>query len=214
VPEPVTYTELDVEQGPGHSIRYSALTACSDDNTENVQTSVQIPRLIRCALSEHHAGVHGTGIGKSIGVHVQDLVMAYIMLLCVFVRTRRAGSQRRSDDLVSRRRDIVRPESPYVFCSSETFTWLELSEKIGRRLHARDLIPSSEVTPFSDTALRQHLLVLPVGAIHGYDKEFALCGSNWCDEPVKLRKAGWRESHPRIDGTLDDEIDAVLAERA
>ncbi|KAJ7690231.1 hypothetical protein B0H17DRAFT_1160011 [Mycena rosella] len=134
------------------------------------RTSVQIPALIRAALKLKQAIHVGPGLSMWNGVHVQDLVDLYFVLL---------------DDALN-------------FCATDTYSWRQLAEEIGQRLHAKGVIPTGEA---------RELLSSEETDVLGEWSGFAY-GSNSRSKAGKAYDLGWKPKHSYCGTGLFDSIDA------
>ncbi|KAF7303425.1 hypothetical protein MIND_00571100 [Mycena indigotica] len=157
------------------------------------RTSVQIPALIRAALKLRQSIHVGPGLPLWNGVHVQDLVRLYFVLL---------------DDALSRTPKAPTGSDCFYFCATDTYQWRELAGEIGRRLHAKGAIPTAEPRTLQPEEVQMAL---------GEWSDFAY-GSNSRSVAGKALSIGWTPAHP-VGGTglfdsIEAEYEAVLEEGA
>ncbi|KAF7377185.1 Epimerase domain-containing protein [Mycena sanguinolenta] len=153
------------------------------------RTSVQIPALIRAALKLGQSIHVGPGRPMWNGVHVQDLVDLYLILM---------------DDALS-----GRPKAPtglecYYFCATDTYSWKQLADELGKRLYARGAIATAESRAVSSSEEEEVL---------GAWSRFAY-GSNSRSKAGKAYTLGWKPKHHTtgLFESIDEEYDAVLEE--
>ncbi|KAJ6628315.1 hypothetical protein B0H10DRAFT_211920 [Mycena sp. CBHHK59/15] len=153
------------------------------------RTSVQIPALIRAALKLGQSIHVGPGRSMWNGVHVQDLVDLYFLLI---------------DDALS-----GKPKAPtglecFYFCATDTYSWKQLAEEIGRRLHAKDVIP---------TPAARELLPAEEEPILGAWSGFAY-GSNSRSKAGKAYDLGWTPKYHTtgLFESIEAEYEAVVEE--
>ncbi|KAF8181385.1 hypothetical protein K438DRAFT_1601561 [Mycena galopus ATCC 62051] len=154
------------------------------------RTSVQIPALIRAALKLGQAIHVGPGLSMWNGVHIQDLVDLYLLLIDDAL----AGNPKASTGLEC-----------FYFCATDTYSWKELANEIGRRLHARGAITTAEVRALLPDEEENVL-----GAWSGF-----AYGSNSRSKTGKAYTLlGWEPKHHAtgLFDSLDEEYDAVLEE--
>ncbi|KAJ7065557.1 hypothetical protein C8F01DRAFT_1053661 [Mycena amicta] len=157
------------------------------------RTSVQIPALIRAALNLGQAVHVGPGLSMWNGVHVQDLVDLFMILL---------------DDAVN----SVRPKAPtglecFYFCATDTYSWKQLAIELGKCLHAKGAL----VTPDARALLPEEEQEV-LGAWSGF-----AYGSNSRSRAGKAYTLGWAPKHRDGNGnglfeSIDAEYAAVLEE--
>ncbi|KAF9042759.1 NAD(P)-binding protein [Hymenopellis radicata] len=154
------------------------------------RTSVQLPALIRGALKYGRSPYIGQGLGMWNGVHVQDLVDLYIIIM---------------EDALSESPKAPTGDEGYYLCATDTYQWKELAVEIGKRLYAKGVIDTPE--PYSVTDAKEEL------DIFGRWSEFAYA-SNSRSKAGKAYQLGWKPKH-HTDGLLnsiDAEHDAVVEE--
>ncbi|KAF7296397.1 Epimerase domain-containing protein [Mycena chlorophos] len=163
------------------------------------RTSVQIPALIRAALTLGQAVHVGSGLSMWNGVHVNDLVSLFMVLL---------------DDALS----AAGPKAPtgldcYYFCATDTYSWKQLAGELGKRLYAKGALPTPE-----PRALRPDEERVVLGEWSGF-----AYGSNSRSRAGKAYTLGWVPKHgtrptnadANADGlfdSIDAEYEAVLEE--
>ncbi|KAJ6550982.1 hypothetical protein DFH09DRAFT_1039023 [Mycena vulgaris] len=153
------------------------------------RTSVQVPALIRAALKLGQAIHVGPGLSMWNGVNIQDLVDLYFILI---------------DDALS-----GSPKAPtglecFYFCATDTYSWKDLAEAIGQRLHAKGVIPTSQA---------RALLPTEEEGVLGTWSGFAY-GSNSRSKTRKAYGLGWQPKHHTtgLFESIDAEYEAVLEE--
>ncbi|KAJ6476688.1 hypothetical protein C8R47DRAFT_1178836 [Mycena vitilis] len=153
------------------------------------RTSVQIPALIRAALKLGQAVHVGPGLSLWNGVHVQDLVELYFILI---------------DDALSGKSKAPTGLECYYLCATDTYSWKQLASEIGRRLHARGVIPTAEPRALLPAEEEEVL-----GAWSGF-----AYGSNSRSKTGKATALGWKPKHHStgLFDSIDAEYDAVLEE--
>ncbi|KAK7058924.1 hypothetical protein VNI00_001548 [Paramarasmius palmivorus] len=155
------------------------------------RTSVQIPALIRATLKLGQAPYIGKGLGLWNGVHIQNLVDLYMILL---------------DDAL-----LSSPQAPtgaegYYFCATDSFQWKELAGEIGKQLFKRGVIGTPEPRMVS-----REEEVDVFGKWSGY-----AYASNSRSKAGKAYELGWRPKYHtnRLFHSIDEEYDAVIEEGA
>ncbi|KAK7033286.1 hypothetical protein R3P38DRAFT_2921832 [Favolaschia claudopus] len=155
------------------------------------RTSVQIPALIRAALRLKQSIHVGPGLSIWNGVHVDDLVSLYFLLL---------------DDALSGARKAPTGLECFYLCATDTYEWRELAAEIGKRLHAKGAIPTAEARPLKPEEVQDAL---------GAWSDFAY-GSNSRSAAGKAYDLGWKPKHPTgsngLFDSIDKEYDAVIEE--
>ncbi|KAJ6452776.1 hypothetical protein C8R45DRAFT_882741 [Mycena sanguinolenta] len=153
------------------------------------RTSVQIPALIRAALKLGQAIHVGPGRSMWNGVHVQDLVDLYLILM---------------DDALTGKSQAPTGLECFYFCATDTYSWKQLANEIGKRLYARGVIATAEARPVSSSEEEEVL-----GAWSGF-----AYGSNSRSKPGKAYTLGWKPKHHAtgLFDSIDEEYDAVLHE--
>ncbi|KAJ7461155.1 hypothetical protein FB451DRAFT_1096097 [Mycena latifolia] len=153
------------------------------------RTSVQIPALIRAALKLRQSIHVGPGLSMWNGVHVKDLVDLYFILL---------------DDALSRIPKAPTGLECFYFCATDTYSWKELAAMIGRRLHAKGVIPTAEA---------RALLPSEEAGVLGAWSGFAY-GSNSRSKAGKAYDLGWQPKHHTtgLFESIDAEYEAVVQE--
>ena len=81
-------------------------------------------------LIEHIKYIIGLGLWN--GVHVQDLVDLYFILL---------------EDALSENPKAPTGAEGYYFCATDSYQWKQIAEEVGKRLHAKGVIPTPEARP-------------------------------------------------------------------
>ncbi|KAJ7229312.1 hypothetical protein B0H12DRAFT_1264549 [Mycena haematopus] len=150
------------------------------------RTSVQIPALIRAALKLGHAIHVGPGLSMWNGVHVQDLIDLYFILI--------------DEEIPRLRRTRMLLMHPKDFCATDTYSWKE----VGKRLHARGIIATAEAQALSLSKEEEVL---------GEWSGFAY-GSNSRSRTGKAYTLGWKPKHhtTALFDSIDGEYGAVLEE--
>ncbi|KAF7293889.1 hypothetical protein HMN09_01185000 [Mycena chlorophos] len=155
------------------------------------RTSVQIPALIRAALKLKQSIYLGKGLPMWNGVHVQDLVNLYFVLL---------------DDALSGSPKAKTGLDCFYFCATDEYQWLELATELGKRLHAKGAIPTPEPRTLKPEEVD--------GALGAWS-DFAY-GSNSRSVSGKAFDLGWTPLHPTgtngLFESIDAEYEAVLEE--
>ncbi|KIY60705.1 hypothetical protein CYLTODRAFT_363771, partial [Cylindrobasidium torrendii FP15055 ss-10] len=149
------------------------------------RTSVQIPALIRGALKYGKSPYIGKGLGMWNGVHVQDLVDLYMLIL---------------EDALSETPKAPTGNEGYYFCATDTYQWKELAAAIGEKLYKQGAIATPE--PYSVVDAEEEL------AIFGQWSRFAYA-SNSRSKAGKAYQLGWQPKHHTTG--LVDSIDAEYA---
>jgi len=153
------------------------------------RTSVQIPALIRAALKLGQAIYVGPGLSMWNGVHIQDLVNLYFVLL---------------DDALTGKPKASTGLECFYFCATDSYSWKQLAGEIGERLHARGVIPTSDARSLLPEEEEEVL-----GAWSGF-----AYGSNSRSKPGKAYDLGWQPKHHTtgLFESIDAEYDAVVQE--
>lgn len=153
------------------------------------RTSVQIPALIRGTLKLGQAPYIGKGLGMWNGVHVQDLVDLYMMLM---------------EDGLSGSPKAPTGAEGYYFCATDTYQWKELAAEVGKRLHAKGAIS----TPEARTVTAEE-----EADVFGAWSGFAYA-SNSRSKAGKACTLGWKPKHHTtgLFDSIDAEYEAVLEE--
>ncbi|KAJ7035983.1 hypothetical protein C8F04DRAFT_1036897 [Mycena alexandri] len=153
------------------------------------RTSVQIPALIRAALKLGQSIHVGPGRSMWNGVHVQDLVDLFLLLI---------------DDALT-----GKPQAPtglecFYFCATDTYSWNQLASTIGQQLHAKGKISTPEARPLQPDEEQEVL---------GEWSGFAY-GSNSRSKTGKAYDLGWKPKHHTtgLFESIDEEYEAVLEE--
>ncbi|KAK1236185.1 hypothetical protein PQX77_000561 [Marasmius sp. AFHP31] len=153
------------------------------------RTSVQIPALIRGTLKLKQAPYIGKGLGLWNGVHVQDLINLYMVLL---------------EDALSANPKAPTGAEGYYFCATDSYQWKQLAEEVGKRLHAKGVIPTPEARPVT---AEEELDVF--GAWSGF-----AYASNSRSKAGKAYKYGWKPKHHTtgLFDSIEAEYEAVVEE--
>ncbi|KAJ7834251.1 hypothetical protein B0H14DRAFT_2363888 [Mycena olivaceomarginata] len=153
------------------------------------RTSVQIPALIRAALKLGHAVHVGPGLPLWNGVHVQDLVD-----LCLIL----------ADDALSGNPKASTGLECFYLCATDTYSWKQLANEIGRCLYAKGVIATAEA---------RALLPSEEEEVLGTWSGFAY-GSNSRSKTGKAYALGWKPKHytTGLFDSIDEEYAAVLEE--
>ncbi|KAF7319786.1 hypothetical protein MKEN_00761100 [Mycena kentingensis (nom. inval.)] len=155
------------------------------------RTSVQIPALIRAALKLKQSIHVGPGLPMWNGVHVDDLVNLYFVLL---------------DDGLSGANKATTGLECFYLCATDMYQWKELAEELGKRLHAKGAIPTAEARPLKPEEVE--------GALGAWS-DFAYA-SNSRSVAGKAYDLGWKPAHPTgsngLFNSIDAEYDAVIEE--
>ncbi|EEB91684.1 hypothetical protein MPER_09923, partial [Moniliophthora perniciosa FA553] len=153
------------------------------------RTSVQIPALIRGTLKLGFAPYIGKGLGLWNGVHVQDLVDLYFILL---------------EDALSENPKAPTGAEGYYLCATDSYQWKQLAGEVGKRLHAKGVISSPEPRQVTE---EQELDVF--GAWSGF-----AYASNSRSKAGKAYQLGWKPKHHTtgLFDSIDEEYDAVIEE--
>ncbi|KAJ7091287.1 hypothetical protein C8R43DRAFT_1172096 [Mycena crocata] len=153
------------------------------------RTSVQVPALIRAALKLKQAIHVGPGLSMWNGVHVQDLVDLYFILI---------------DDALSGNPKAVTGLECFYFCATDTYSWKQLADTIGQRLYANGAIPTDKSRTLSPEEEADVL-----GAWSGF-----AYGSNSRSKAGKAYALGWQPKHHTtgLFDSIDAEYEAVLEE--
>ncbi|KAJ7763048.1 hypothetical protein B0H16DRAFT_1661807 [Mycena metata] len=153
------------------------------------RTSVQIPALIRAALKLGQSIHVGPGRSMWNGVHVQDLVDLFSLLI---------------DDALT-----GKPQAPtglecFYFCATDTYAWNQLASAIGQKLHAKGKISTPEARALLPDEEKEVL---------GEWSAFAY-GSNSRSKTGKADELGWKPKHHTtgLFESIDEEYEAVLEE--
>ncbi|KAJ7930872.1 hypothetical protein B0H13DRAFT_876111 [Mycena leptocephala] len=153
------------------------------------RTSVQIPALIRAALKLGQAIHVGPGLPMWNGVHIQDLVDLFFILI---------------DDALTGNPKASTGLECFYFCATDNYSWKQLANEIGQRLHARGVIPTAEARALLPNEEEEVL-----GAWSGF-----AYGSNSRSKSGKAYDLGWQPKHHTtgLFDSIDAEYDAVLEE--
>ncbi|KAJ7226904.1 hypothetical protein GGX14DRAFT_530826 [Mycena pura] len=153
------------------------------------RTSVQIPALIRATLKLKQAIHVGPGLSMWNGVHVQDLVDLFLILM---------------DDALTGTPKASTGLECFYFCATDTYSWKQLASEIGKRLHARGVIAKAEPRELLPNEEEEVL-----GAWSGF-----AYGSNSRSKAGKAYALGWKPKHHTtgLFDSIDAEYDAVLEE--
>ncbi|KAL0580402.1 hypothetical protein V5O48_001647 [Marasmius crinis-equi] len=153
------------------------------------RTSVQVPALIRGTLKLKQAPYIGKGLGLWNGVHVQDLVDLYMILM---------------EDALSSSPKAPTGAEGYYLCATDNYQWKELAAEVGKRLHAKGVIPTPEPRPVT---AEEELAVF--GAWSGF-----AYASNSRSKAGKAYQYGWKPKHHTtgLFDSIEAEYDAVIEE--
>ncbi|CAF4626311.1 unnamed protein product [Rotaria sp. Silwood1] len=161
------------------------------------RTSLQLPVLVRAALKRHKAEMIGPGQAIWNSVHIADLSDAYIIIF---------------DQLLAAYGPDVKPDiqpNPYLttgregyyFVENGTYTWRQLSEKIGEVLYKKGIAKSPDVTSFPDNEVESSL--------RGTSSWF-LMGSQANSKAERIRKLGWKPYRPSLFDSVDEQVDVLI----
>ncbi|KAJ7138927.1 hypothetical protein C8R46DRAFT_921747, partial [Mycena filopes] len=153
------------------------------------RSSVQIPALIRAALKLGQSIHVGPGRSMWNGVHVQDLVDLYLLLI---------------DDALTGHPKAPTGQECFYFCATDTYSWRQLASAIGQRLHAKGKISTPEAR-----ALRSDEETEVLGQWSGF-----AYGSNSRSKTGKVYDLGWKPKHHTtgLFESIDEEYEAVMEE--
>ncbi|KAL0072021.1 hypothetical protein AAF712_000944 [Marasmius tenuissimus] len=184
---PIAIRNLDLERLPRPHNFFSS--ADGRGTGPFSRTSVQIPALIRGTLKLKQAPYIGKGLGLWNGVHVQDLIDLYMVLL---------------EDARSENPKAPTGAEGYYFCATDSYQWKQLAEEVGKRLHAKGVIPTPEARPVT---AEEELDVF--GAWSGF-----AYASNSRSKAGKAYKYGWKPKHHTtgLFDSIEAEYEAVIEE--
>ncbi|KAJ7088129.1 hypothetical protein C8R44DRAFT_819520 [Mycena epipterygia] len=153
------------------------------------RTSVQIPALIRAALKLGQSIHVGPGLSMWNGVHVQDLVDLYFLLI---------------DDALSGSPKASTGLECFYFCATDTYSWKQLADEVGCRLHAKGVITTAEAR-----ALLPDEEAEVLGAWSGF-----AYGSNSRSKTGKAYDLGWQPKYHTtgLFESIGAEYEAVVEE--
>jgi len=150
--------------------------------------SIQIPSLIRAALSRGQAGVVGTGANSWSYVHVEDLADAYVLIL---------------EGAVSGKAPEGR--NGVYFASKGWYKHSEMALKIAEVLHklAPEIVQTTTISPFGPEEISKYLFGEFVGIVFG---------GNSCCTADNTMSLGWKPERPNVYETLEEEAKLIVDE--
>ena len=160
--------------------------------------SMLLPVLIQTALKRGKAEMIGPGESTWDSVHIADLVDAYIILLDQLLAA--YGPDTQSDAKPSPY--LTTGREGYYFAENGRQTLRQVSEKIGEVLHKKGLIKSPNVTSFPEDEIE--------GALFGPLSWFV--GSQSNSKAERLRKLGWKPHQINLFDTVEEQVDALIAD--
>jgi nucleoside-diphosphate-sugar epimerase len=159
--------------------------------------SIQLPCLIKAALRRHKAEMIGPGEATWNYVHIADLCDAYMIIFDQLIAT--YGPDAKSD--VQPNPYLTTGREGYYFTENGTFTWRQLSEKIGEVLYKKGIAKSPEVTSFPDDEVKNNLLDI---------YSWFVLGSEANSKAERVRKLGWNPHRPSLFDCVEEQVDALI----
>ncbi|KZV91000.1 NAD(P)-binding protein [Exidia glandulosa HHB12029] len=167
------------------------------------RNSIQIPMIIAMALKMGQAVVVGEGTATWDNVHVQDLVEAYILVIAKAVSSHHGnGSKGFFTKLFKRDANSgsksVSSYAKFHNVASDRHAWSDLVAIIAQSLHARGVIPTSDV---------KSITLAEANTVHPW--AFAVA-NNALVLPSRLQALGWTPSHTNWKKDVDADVERVL----
>jgi len=161
------------------------------------RTSIQLPCLIKAALKRHKAEMIGPGEATWNSVHIDDLCDAYMIIFDQLIATYGPDAK----PTVQRNPYLTTGREGYYFAENGTYTWRQLSEKIGEVLYKKGIAKSSEVTSFPDDEVKSNLLDI---------YSWFVFGSQANSKAERVRKLGWNPHRPSLFDSVEEQVDALI----
>jgi nucleoside-diphosphate-sugar epimerase len=211
IPPTRTFSDLDPEafwglppSAPHHKIDLAVLDAYKTEAIDTIiiipptivgfgpginPMSIQVPGLVKAALARGAAGVLGKGANHWSFVNILDLADAFVRLL-------RGGL----DGKATVGRDGV------YYCEAGEYVHSELAQKIATTLNklAPDLVPTTEVKPFTKEEIDEYLFGAYAGMVFG---------GNSVSHAERLKQLGWKPTHGGVYDVLEDEAKELIKQK-
>jgi nucleoside-diphosphate-sugar epimerase len=159
------------------------------------RTSVQLPCLIKAALKRHKVEMIGLGEGIWNDVHIADLCDAYMIIFDQLLAAYGPDAKSKPNPYLTTGRE------GYYFVENGSYTWRQLSEKIGEVLYKKGIVKSSEVTSFPDDEVESNLLDI---------YSWLVLGSQANSKAERVRKLGWKPHRPSLFDSVEEQVDALI----
>jgi nucleoside-diphosphate-sugar epimerase len=161
------------------------------------RTSVQLPYLIKAALKRHKVEMIGAGEGIWNYVHIADLCDAYMIIFDQLLAA--YGPDAKSDEQPNPY--LTTGREGYYFTENGTYTWRQLSEKIGEVLYKKGIVKSAEVTSFPDDEVESNLFDI---------YSWLLFGSQANSKAERVRKLGWNPHRPSLFDSVEEQVNILI----
>jgi hypothetical protein len=139
------------------------------------------------------------GPGEAIWnyVHIADLCDAYMIIFDQLIAA--YGPNAELD--VQPNPYLTTGREGYYFTENGTYTWRQLSEKIGEVLYKKGIIKSPKVTSFPDDEVESNLFDI---------YSWLLFGSQANSKAERVRKLGWNPYRPSLFDSVEEQVNILI----